>query len=63
MGVITYQTGEYAKAAEYFKKALKTPVSKEPTSTEVDIAEFLADRSKRGLQAAEEALAKQASER
>tara|TARA_B110001452_G_scaffold236055_1_gene215155 strand:+ start:141 stop:1136 length:996 start_codon:yes stop_codon:yes gene_type:complete len=63
VGVISYQGGEFAKAAEYFKKALKAPVSKEPTSTEVDIAEFLADRSKKGLQAAEEALAKQAAER
>lgn len=62
VGVISYQAGEFAKARDYFQKALKAPVSKEPTSTEVDIAEFLADRSQRGLQAAEVALAKRAAE-
>jgi len=58
VGVVSYQTGDYQRAAEFFGKALKTPVSKEPTSTEVDIADFLLERSKAGLKAAQEALAK-----
>jgi len=58
VGVISYQLGEYAKSADFFRKALKAPLCTDESSTEVDIFDFLTSEAKRGLAAAEEALAK-----
>ena len=58
VGVISYQTGEYTKAISFFERALKAPVSKEPSSTEVDIAQFLLTESEKGLRESKAALAK-----
>jgi len=61
VGVISYVTGDYKKAVQFFQKALRAPVCKDPTSTEVDIADFLTSESKRGLKAAQDALLKKAA--
>jgi len=58
VGVISYQLGEYAKSADFFREALKAPLCTDASSTEVDIFDFLTSEAKRGLAAAEEALAK-----
>jgi tetratricopeptide (TPR) repeat protein len=62
VGVISYQTGEYGKAVHYFRRSMLTPISREPTSTEVDIADFLLEQAKRGLDIAQTALASNASD-
>lgn len=56
VAVVAYQMGDYAKAKDAFARAIKTPVCKDPSSTEMDIADFLAKESQRGLRLAEEAL-------
>ena len=57
VGVVSYQAGDYRKAADHFQRAIATPVSREPSSTEADIADFLLERARRGLKAAQEAIA------
>ena len=57
VGVVSYQSGDYRKAADHFQRAIATPVSREPSSTEADIADFLLERARRGLKAAQEAIA------
>lgn len=50
VGVNAYQTGEYSKAVDYFSRALKAPLCTDATSTECDIADFLLQQSRRGLE-------------
>lgn len=57
VGVVSYQTGDFRKAADHFQRAISTPVSTEPSSTEADIADFLLERARGGLKAAQGAIA------
>ena len=55
-GVNAYQMGEYADAVSFFKRALKAPLCKTPSSTEADFVAFIMQECQRGLKASEAAL-------
>jgi len=55
-GVNAYQMGAYEEAESFFARSLKAPPSKSPSSTEIDLFDFLVEEAKRGLQLSLEAI-------